>query len=191
MARKSIQLATIVALLSLGGFGLTSCAPGESSPIESRASIAEPVVEDAAGFVDKYRESAAKQAEVDASKPPAELTKEQSAQLLAEGKIDGMSQEDVKNFVDSVYASTPGGNLVYFHEGASESKRMKAALMISLTRNLTSDTIDPTRMTVDESSGTPKATVMDGSAPPLIFVDNNWWIDGEALLAQFNPTPAG
>lgn len=193
--RQSLRIGAALALAALGGLALAGCSSEEIAPApQIIREDADATVESAASFGKEYSES------IERTETPAplplELTDAQSTQLTLEGKVDGVSDEDVKIFVDTAYANHPIGRLVYFPAETPQNERVSMLALLTASQltgrdlGFTED-LEPGSLELSDADGVSQAKSKDSSTPPLIFVDGSWWIDGPQLRLWLDSTADG
>ena len=202
MTRSFAKVGAVIAISSIALVGCTSTetpAPKSNATSTERAKATEAPkakasAEDAAALANEFLAAViSEQPDPATFKPPVTLTEAQGEQLILDGKVDGVSDEDLKKLVDYLYENHPLGRFVYFDGDATIQQRLQAISALVLVQSYAATVseekapkkITAEDVTVDDSGADPKASfVSEGStlAPTLIFADGEWKIDGPALL---------
>lgn len=203
-SRRLVQIGAVLAISSMALVGCSSTindpAPTSSSSAKATQKATKPATKDgAAAFANDFFATLISEDTTDYSKltPPVELSDDQAQQLLLDGKVDGVSDEKLEELVNFLYKNNPVGKYLYFSKDASIQERLQAisALMLaqqyasgSLSEDQTPKKITAEDVTLSKSGKLPTAsfTGTDGElAPLLVFVNEEWKIDGAALLDSF------
>jgi len=211
MANRIRGFAKLGAVLAISSIALVGCTGAEqaeetTSPVATEQPTAEAKAastESAANFANEFFATLLAGDSTDYSKltPPVELTDEQAQQLMLDGKVDGVSDKDLGKLVDFLYENNPLGDLVYFDADATVLERLQviSALILaqdyanSLSEEQTPEKLKPEDVTLDESGDETLARFSAGGsalAPTLIFVKDEWKIEGKDLLESFGGSPA-
>jgi len=204
MTRSFAKVGAVIAISSIALVGCTSTdAPApknnsSSSTEKPRATkspkSAEATADGAAALANEFL-AAVIEEKPDPSnfKPPITLTEEQSEQLILDGKVDGVSDEDLQGLVDYLYENHPLGRFVYFDDEATTQQRLQAISALVLVQSFAATVsedqapkkIAAEDVVIDESGSEPTASFAASGtelAPTMIFGDGKWQIDGLALL---------
>lgn len=208
LTKNFAKLGAVLAISSIALVGCSSTVTPETSSAPSRsASSSEEKVaakdeESAAAFANLFLAALIEEDTTDYVNlnPPLELTEDQAQQLMLDGKVDGVSDEQLNELVDFLYENQPLGEYVYFADDATIQERLQAisALILAqsyatgMTEDQAPEKITAEQVTIEERDGETYALIEnDGGslAPTMIFVDGEWKIDGNALLASFGVSP--
>lgn len=208
LTKNFAKLGAVLAISSIALVGCSSTVTPETSstPSKSAGSSEEKVAakdeESAAAFANRFLAALIEEDTTDYVNlnPPLELTEDQAQQLMLDGKVDGVSDEQLNELLDFLYENQPLGEYVYFADDATIQERLQAisALILaqsyatSMTEDQAPEKITAEQVTIEERDGETYALIEnDGSslAPTMIFVDGEWKIDGKELLASFGVSP--
>lgn len=208
LTKNFAKLGAVLAISSIALVGCSSTVTPENSstPSKSAGSSEEKVAakdeESAAAFANLFLAALIEEDTTDYENlnPPLELTEDQAQQLMLDGKVDGVSDEQLNELLDFLYENQPLGEYVYFADDATIQERLQAisALILAqsyatgMTEDQAPEKITAEQVTIEERDGETYAAIEnDGSslAPTMIFVDGEWKIDGKELLASFGVSP--
>lgn len=208
LTKNFAKLGAVLAISSIALVGCSSTVTPETSstPSKSAGSSEEKVAakdeESAAAFANRFLAALIEEDTTDYVNlnPPLELTEDQAQQLMLDGKVDGVSDEQLNELLDFLYENQPLGEYVYFADDATIQERLQAisALILAqsyatgMTEDQAPEKITAEQVTIEERDGETYALIEnDGSslAPTMIFVDGEWKIDGKELLASFGVSP--
>lgn len=191
MAKKTaaLRISIAIALAAAGGLALSGCTPAEPlkvSSMDARSSTAKPVAEDAAIFAEGYLKDIAEKS-TEQKELPMTLTEAQFTQLMDDGRVDGISDGDLRAYIEVLYGNNPIGGLIYFPASTPLQDRLQTILLLTMSHAMnggllgSDNPIDPSQIALEEGE-VPRAVLNSGGVPPLVFVEDNWWVDGPALL---------
>lgn len=208
LTKNFARLGAVLAISSIALVGCSSTATPDSSSAPSKSAgssegkVAAKSEEGAAAFANLFLAALIEEDTTDYENltPPLELTEEQAQQLMLDGKVDGVSDEQLNELLDFLYENQPLGEYVYFGDDATIQERLQAisALILAqsyatgMTEDQVPEKITAEQVTLEERDGETYASIEnDGSslAPTMIFVDGEWKIDGKELLASFGVSP--
>ncbi len=208
LTKNFAKLGAVLAISSIALVGCSSTAISADSPAPSKSAgsseekAAAKSEEGAAAFANLFLAALIEEDDTDYANlnPPLELTDEQAQQLMLDGRVDGVSDEQLNELLDFLYENQPLGEYVYFDDDATIQERLQAisALILAqsyatgMTEDQAPEKITAEQVTLEERDGETYALIEnDGSslAPTMIFVDGEWKIDGKELLASFGVAP--
>ena len=211
MATLTKNFAKLGAVLAISSIALVGCSStvtpeNSSAPSKSAGSSEEKVAakseESAAAFANLFLAALIEEDTTDYENlnPPLELTEEQAQQLMLDGKVDGVSDEQLNELLDFLYENQPLGEYVYFADDATIQERLQAISALILAQSYATgmaedqapEKITAEQVTIEERDGETYALIENGGsslAPTMIFVDGEWKIDGKELLASFGVSP--
>jgi len=202
--RRFVQIGAVLAISSMALVGCSSTvndpAPTSNSSAKSSQKAEKPATkEGAADFANDFFATLISEDNTDYSKltPPVKLTDAQAQQLLLDGKVDGVSDEKLEELVSFLYKNNPLGKYLYFFKDATIQQRLQAISALMLAQQYASGSLEdeqtPKKITAEDVNlakdgkfTTASFTNSNGElAPLLIFVNEEWKIDGTALLDSF------
>lgn len=212
MGTLTKNFARFGAVLAISSIALVGCSStvtpdNSSTPSKSAGSSEEKVAakseEGAAAFANLFLAALIEEDTTDYENlnPPLELTEEQAQQLMLDGKVDGVSDEQLDELMDFLYENQPLGEYVHFADDATIQERLQAISALILAQSYATgmaeeqapEKITAEQVTLEERDGETYALIEnDGSslAPTMIFVDGEWKIDGRELLVSFGTSPS-
>lgn len=200
LKNKITQLGAVLAISSVALLGCTATEEAQS-PEASSSSTQEAAAgnaETAASFANLFFAALIEDDSTDYSSltPPVELTDAQAEQLLLDGKVDGVTPEKLEELVDFLYEEHKLGEFIHFDDKATVQDRLRtiSALIIAQDYAETMSTeqapkkISASDVKISSDGKNPLATFEANAgslAPTLIFVNDEWKVDGQKLLKSF------
>lgn len=203
MGNLTRSFAKVGAVLAISSIALVGCSTAEApapkdGPTSSSKATESPrsgaTAEGAASFANEFLAAVISEKPDQSSfNPPVKLTDAQSEQLVLDGQVDGVSDEDLNSLVDYLYENHPLGRFVYFPEDATVQERLQviSALVLvqsyagTVTEDKAPEKIVAEDVVVNEDGENPSASFSSSGtelAPTMVFVDDEWKIDGRELL---------
>lgn len=200
------KLAQIGAITVLSAIALVGCSSASSNSEQSstEATIENQqetqktaTTEEAADYANEFFAELLSADTTDYSKLklPVDLNEDQMEQLMFDGKVKNVSEDKISELVDFLYANKSIAKFVYVADNVPDQEKMQILSVLTISQSFASEMSEeqsPEKVTADDviiedRSGVTYATFGSGEdilAPRLIFVDGEWKVDGEDLLAS-------